>query len=310
MKRLAAPMGLVLAALSCPALAQEMDHADHEMHDPADATDQSGEEMPAMDHAMHGMHMPESTQDEALGNAPPPPVPVDHAADRYFPAERMEQARAGLIAGGRFTTYSVMIDEAEYRAVDGQDGYAWEAEAFYGGDIDRLAVATEGEGAFGEAPESAELRAVWRHALNPWFNLELGARHDFRPDPERSYAVVGIEGLAPYWFEVAGRLFVSDKGDVHLRAEAEYDERITQRLILQPKFELNAAFQDVPELGIGSGVENIELGARLRYELVHEFAPYVGIHWERKLGRTANYARAEGEDVSGIAAVIGIRAWF
>ena len=179
-----------------------------------------------------------------------------------------------------------------------------------GGDIDRLAFETEGEGTFRGKVESAEVRAAWRHALDPWWNLEIGARQDFAPGPDRTYAVVGIEGLAPYWFEIGAHAFVSNTGDVHFRLEAEHDMRLTQRLVLQPSVEINAAAQDVPELGIGRGLETIELGARLRYEIVREFAPYVGIHWERKLGKTARLSRAAGDSPSVANAVVGIRMWF
>jgi copper resistance protein B len=122
--------------------------------------------------------------------------------------------------------------------------------------------------------------------------------------------VAGIEGLAPYWFEVGGALFLSDKGDLLARVEASYDQRITQRLILQPNAELNFAAQDVPELGIGSGLSDIELGLRLRYEFVPEFAPYVGVNWERKTGDSARYAREDGEGVSAASLVAGIQFWF
>jgi len=122
--------------------------------------------------------------------------------------------------------------------------------------------------------------------------------------------VVGIEGLAPYWFELDAQAFLSNKGDAHLRIEGSYDQRITQRLILQPAAEVNLAAQDVPELGIGSGVSDIELGLRLRYEIAREFAPYVGVNWERKLGGSADYARAAGDGASATSLVMGIRFWF
>ena len=135
-------------------------------------------------------------------------------------------------------------------------------------------------------------------------------RQDFRPRPERTYATIGIEGLAPYWFEVEGQLFVSTRGDAHARLEASYDQRITQRLILQPAMEVNVAAQDVPELGIGSGLSDIELGLRLRYEFAREFAPYVGVNWERKLGDTARYAQRVGDDPAATSLVMGLRFWF
>ncbi len=298
-----------MALVAAPAAAQELDHAHHGMGDPAPQPAAA----PPADHAQHGAHAPAAPAavDEApVGNAPPPPVPTDHAADRFFPVERMAQARQALLHEGRMTTHAIKIDQLEYRAANGKDGYGWAAEGWYGGDIDKLVIGTEGEGEFGHAPESAELRAVWRHALDPFFNLELGARQDFRPDPKRTYAVLGIQGLAPYWFEVDAHLFVSNKGDVHLRAGGGYDQRITQVLILEPEIEIDAALQDVPELGIAAGLEKVELGARLRYEISQRFAPYVGVHWERKLGGTADLARAAGEKRSAVSAVFGIRTWF
>lgn len=281
---------LALALCAAPAMAQEMDHSQHQM----------GPLQPA----------PSQAEESASEESAPPPVPVDHAADGIYPPDRMAAARETMMDEMRFSTASVMVDEFELRAGRHADGYAWDAEAWYGGDIDRLALATEGEGLKGGAPEQAELRAAWRHALDPWFNLEVGVRHDIRPDPERSYAMLGIEGLAPYWFEVEGQVFLSNKGDAHARFQARYDQRLTQYLILQPKVELNAAFQDVPELRTGAGLDTVELGLRLRYQIVPEFSPYVGVTWERKLGRSADYARADGDSPSQLQAMLGIRAWF
>src|SRR3546814_3276778 len=115
---------------------------------------------------------------------------------------------------------------------------------------------------------------------------------------------------SPYWFEVDGALFLSDKGDVTARIEAEYDLRLTQKLILQPAAELNVAAQDVPELGVGSGLSTAELGLRLRYQFVPEFAPYIGVNYERDFGDTADFRRARDEKVGGWNFLIGIRSWF
>ena len=158
--------------------------------------------------------------------------------------------------------------------------------------------------------ESAEVQALYSRAIDPWFNLQVGVRQDFRPGPARTYATIGIEGIAPYWFEVEGALFLSDKGDLLGRLEGYNDQRITQKLILQPRVELNFAAQDVPANGIGSGLSDIELGLRLRYEIKREFAPYIGASWERKLGDSARFARAAGDRVQATSLVIGIRTWF
>ncbi len=280
-------LALVAALIAAPVSAQETDHSHHAIPEGA------GE-----------------TNVEQVGDTPPPPVPTDHAADRIFPAERMAEARALLLREGRFRTSALFVDKLEYRVVDGRDGYAWDGAMWTGGDIDRFVLASEGEGERDGAVDRAEVRALWRHAVDPWFNMEFGVRHDIHPNPQRTYAVAGIEGLAPYWIEVEGQLLLSDKGDLHARIDADHAMRITQRLILQPEVEADFAFQDVPELGIGAGISDIGLGARLRYQATPRFAPYAGVQWESRLGKTADFARAAGEKVSGTALVMGIHAWF
>jgi copper resistance protein B len=141
-------------------------------------------------------------------------------------------------------------------------------------------------------------------------NLELGVRHDFRIGPDRTYALAGVQGLAPYWFEVSAAAFLSGKGEFTARMEADYDLRLTQRLILQPNMQLDLAAQDVPELRLGSGLTKVEFGLRLRYEIVPELAPYVGFHYEQAIGRTADFRRADGVDVESLGMVAGVRFWF
>lgn len=311
---------LALASAAVPALAQEMDHSqmDHGSMDHSQVAipqeDQavhqdSAQEEPTADNPHAGHAMPADDDSVPKGIAPPPPR--DHAAKAFYSPAEMARARAAMLKENGGMTYSqVMLDRLEYRMGKGADGYHWEGEGWIGGDINRFAFKTEGEGVVGGPLESAEVQALYSRAIDPWFNVQAGVRHDIRPDPQRSYAVIGIEGLAPYWFEVEAQAFLSNKGDAHLRLEASYDQRITQRLILQPAAEVNIAAQDVPEIGVGSGLSDVELGLRLRYEFAREFAPYVGVNWERKLGDTARFARADGERASATSFVMGIRFWF
>lgn len=267
-----------------------------------------GEAMPG--HDMAGMA--EDTPDPPV--APPPQAALSgpaHAADTVFSQGQMDQARGQFLdEHGSIRTYRVLVDQLEARIQNGRDGYAWDAQAWYGGARNRLWIKSEGEGTFGSSPEQAEVQALWSRALDPWFNLQAGVRYDIRPDPGRGYLVLGIEGLAPYWFEVDGAIFLSNKGDLSARFEGEYDLRITQRLILQPRADLDFALQDVPELRIGSGLSSAEAGLRLRYEFVPEFAPYVGVHYGRAFGDTARFRRAAGEDVGGWSFLVGVRTWF
>jgi len=305
MKTLLSAAALLLASAALPALAQErMDHSqmDH------GAMETAQEPPSAADpHAGHG----QPATEDGIPKGTAPPVPADHAAEAFYSPAEMGRARAAMLKeSGGMTFSQLMLDRLEYRMGKGADGYHWEGEGWIGGDIDRFAFKTEGEGEVGGALERAEVQALYSRAIDPWFNLEAGVRHDIRPDPQRTYAVVGIEGLAPYWFELGVQAFLSNKGDAHLRLEGSYDQRITQRLILQPAAEVNIAAQDVPELGIGSGLSDVELGLRLRYEFAREFAPYVGVNWERKLGDSARFARAAGERAEATSFVMGVRFWF
>lgn len=288
---------------------------------PAAPQAQGGAEMPGMDmpeqpadtHAGHDMSSMEAMpgMEQQVGQEPPPPAPTDHAADRVFDPIVMAASRAQLRKehGGSLIGM-VLLNIAEYQVRKGKDGYRWDGEAWYGGDINRLTLKSEGEGALRDQLESAEIQALYSRALDPYWNLQAGVRYDFKPNPSRTYATIGIEGLAPGFFEVEGALFLSNKGELLGRLEGYYDQRITQRLILQPRVELNFAAQDVPENGIGSGLSNAELGLRLRYEIRREFAPYIGVSYDRKVGDTARFARIAGEDVGNTSFVAGIRFWF
>jgi copper resistance protein B len=247
----------------------------------------------------------------AKGAPPPPPPPTDHAADAVWGADAMQASRMMVHKEhGGMRMHQILFNLAEAQVRDGRDGYRWDAEGWWGGDVHRLVVKSEGEGRFGERIDAAEVQALYSRAIGPYFDLQAGVRQDVGRGPRRTYATIGIEGLAPYWFETEATLFLSDKGDLLGRAEAWVDQRITQRLVLQPRVELNFAAQDAAEQRIGRGLSNAELGVRLRYELRREFAPYVGLSWDRRLGRTADYARAAGEDRGGAAAVFGVRTWF
>ncbi|WP_422921403.1 copper resistance protein B [Sphingomonas donggukensis] len=311
------------APTTAPPAGQAMDHSSHGQPAPAAPAGQmdhgampgmktDGGQMQGMDHgAMPGMQMQPIGTALPAGNAPAPQPPMDHYADRQFPAGEMERSRDVMMheSGGQ-SFYQVMFNLAEYQARKGRDGYRWDGEAWFGGDINRLTLKSEGEGAFREGVESAEIQALYSRAIGPYFNLQAGVRHDFEPGRPTTYATVGFEGLAPYWFEVEGAAFLSDKGDLLGRLEGYYDQRLTQRFVLQPRVEFNLAAQDVPETRTGAGLSSAELGLRLRYDISRKFAPYVGVSYEAKTGRTARYARADGEDPTVTSLVAGIRLWF
>jgi copper resistance protein B len=269
--------------------------------------DHGADEQGALDHAQMGHAV---AADETVGDEPPPAAPTDHAADRFYSAEEMAAARRQLRSehGGTIVS-NLMVDMAELQFSDDQTTFHWEGEGWIGGDINRFVFKTRGEAGEDDV-ESAEVQALYSRAIGPYFDLQAGVRYDIEPHPNRTYAVLGFEGVAPYWFETTGVLFVSNEGEVSARLEGSYDARLTQRLILQPRAEINVSGDDVPELELGSGVTDVELGLRLRYDITRNFSPYVGVTYESKLGDTADYAAAAGEDESDTRLVLGVRARF
>lgn len=212
--------------------------------------------------------------------------------------------------------FHALVDQLEHRVQKGGSVLAWDALAWYGGDYEKLYITTEGElrdygrGGISQAFERAEVQALYSRLIGYYWDIQGGVRFDARPSPSRAYAAIGVLGLAPGYFEVNAQAFISQEGDLSARLELEYDLLITQRLVLQPRVEIDAALQDVPEIGVGTGISQLEAGLRLRYEFVREFAPYIGVNYETATGRTAKLARAEGEDVDAVAFVLGVRFWF
>lgn len=232
---------------------------------------------------------------------------VDYAYD----PQAMEKARKALRhhTGGQIN-YFLQADRLEFQTNGGSGPKLFEAQGWVGGDYQRFWFKTEGEYAEGGEFEEAEVQGLYSRAISRFFDFQAGVRQDLAPGARRTFGVVGFQGLAPYWLEIDTALFVSHEGDVSARLEAEYDLRFTQRLIFQPRAELNLAVQDVEELSISSGLSTAELGARLRYEFKREFAPYLGITWTRATGRTAQFTRHRGEDPGSFSIVAGLRLWF
>lgn len=212
-------------------------------------------------------------------------------------AAAAEEARREM--GGQVISF-IQADRLEYQTSGGSGRFLWEGQGWVGTDFNRLWIKTEGERNLEEGrTEDAEIQALYSRPISSFFDVQAGVRQDFTPGARRTFGVVGIQGLAPYWFEIDTALFISQDGDVSARFETEYDLRFTQRLILQPRAELNLAFQDVPRLGFDAGLTAFEGGARLRYEFRRQAAPYVGFSWERLAGEPGR-----------LAFVAGLRLWF
>ncbi len=306
-------VGLLLAAL--PAAAQShhdhatmhhpssdhssMDHSsmDHSRMDHPHA-DHPGAPKPEMDHTGHAAHTAPATTRQ-----PRHPVPTPSDADRAsaFPVldHRSMQHAPSLNS-------LLRVDRLEQRW-NGRhgDGQAWEAGGWIGGDINRLWLRSEGERSGGRT-QSADLEALYGRSISPWWDVLVGVRQDVRPGDPRTWAALGIQGLAPYKFETSATLYAGSGGQLMARAEVEYDVLLTNRLILQPLLEATLAARDEPGRGIGRGLNTLEGGLRLRYELSRRFAPYIGVSHERRFGDAADHA-GDARDTHWVA---GVRMWF
>ena len=210
---------------------------------------------------------------------------------------------------------SLLLDQLEYRANSGrEDILNYEFTGWVGGDYQRLWIKSEGDVGLTTGDGEAELQLLYGKLIAPFFDLQAGIRYDqtfsSQGGPGRAFGVLGVQGLAPYLFEVDAALFVSQDADISARASAEYQLRLNQRLILQPNATVNVALQRVEAFDVGSGLNDLELGLRLRYEINREFAPYVGVSWTRKFGDTADLARQSGSSVEDFSLIGGVRLLF
>ena len=222
--------------------------------------------------------------------------------------------RPGAVAAADQALYSLALLDL-FEVSPAATGVPARVEGFYrvGTDYTKFYLKGEGEGLIADGVGEAEAQALYSRLVTSYFEAQAGVRLDtefgdgaFRARPQ---LVVGLEGLAPYFFEVEPALFVSYKGDVSARLEGSYDLLLTQRLVLQPEAEVNLAVQRVADWGVGSGLNDVEVGLRLRYEVRREFAPYVGVSWLNRFGDAADFARAEGESASEALVVFGVRMW-
>lgn len=246
------------------------------------------------------------------GGAPPPDARDPHAYSGGYTLDSGPYA----LPGGRqprmgdehaFGTF--LADRLEAVRTDDDSFTVYDVLAWYGRDYDRLWFKGDGEVNGGKL-EDARTELLWGHAIAAYWDAQLGVRYDGGEGPNRGWLAFGVQGLAPYWFEVEATAYVGEEGRTALRLEAEYELLITQRLILQPRLEASAYGRRDAERERGTGLSTLEAGVRLRYEIRRELAPYVGVDRVARYGGTADLARAAGEDDEETRVVAGVRFWF
>jgi len=218
------------------------------------------------------------------------------------PSQRLRLADEHKLGG-------VLIDRLERSYGENSNSTAYDAQAWYGSTYNRLVVKAEGDVSKGKVQE-ARTELLWGHAIATFWDTQLGVRVDNGVGPDRGWLAFGVQGLAPYWFEVDATAYVGDQGRTAFKLGAEYELLLTQKLILQPRVELKVYGKSDTERRLGSGLAESQAGLRVRYEFTRQFAPYIGIERTSKYGQTAKLAREEGEKDGETRWVAGVRFWF
>ena len=283
--RVAALVGVLLLAAVPPAFAQTDSHQGHPQEKPKPSA-------------------PAKPSAEGTRELPPfiPPV-TDEDRKAAFPDVE------GHAAHDNAVHYFVLFDQLEWQAGKGIDGLSIDSRGWVGRDRDRVWFRAEGDSENGRVGE-AQAHVLYGRQFSRWWDVVAGIRQDFRPGPAQTWAAFGVQGLAPYWFEVEATGYVGASGRTHARFEVEYELLLTNRLVLQPLVEAEIFGKSDPERGVGAGLSTTDVGFRLRYEFRREVAPYVGITWKNKWGKTADFAEAAGEETGGARFVTGLRLWF
>ena len=277
--------GLLVLATGSHAWAQADPHAGHQQAKP----NQSASAKPSA---------------EGTGELPPfIPAVTDEDRKATFPDVE------GHAVHDKAVHYFVLFDQLEWQAGKGADGLSIDSRGWVGRDRDRLWLRAEGDGENGRVGE-AQTHVLYGRQFSRWWDVVAGVRQDFRPGPAQTWAAFGVQGLAPYWFEIEATGYVGASGRTHARFEVEYELLLTNRLVLQPLLEAEIAGKSDPERGVGAGLSTTNVGFRLRYEFKREVAPYVGVSWNSKWGKTADFAEAAGERPGGARFVTGLRLWF
>lgn len=310
---LAAALGAIIAA--SPALAQSPTGAAPTPSEPPAAQDTPAETGTSRDQDMANMPgmspAPAPKSDAASGAMAPmqggrPPA---SARDPYAYSGGYQRSTMPNAEGAdALRLGAIIVDQLEAVSGNQGSGGAWDLQAWYGGPFDRAWLRSEGDVRKGRL-ESASIEALWSHAYHPFWGAQLGLRHDLGDGPDRTWLALGVQGTTPYWYGMEATAYAGDGGRTAARVKASSDLRFTQKLVLRPEIEANFYGRSDPARGLGSGLSTFQTDLRLRYEFRREFAPYVGVAWNRAFGETATLRRAASGKNDEVQFVVGLRAW-
>ncbi|WP_370540154.1 copper resistance protein B, partial [Advenella sp. FME57] len=281
-----------------------MDHSKMNMS----GSDAGKEDMSAMDHSKMNMQGMDHGSMQMQGGSAPSDARDPHGYSDGYTLDSGEYSlgpQNRLRMSDEHNFASVLFDRFEYVKSGSSEGLAYEAQAWFGGTYDRAVLKAEGEIESGKLQE-AQTELLWGHAVSTFWDTQLGVRFDHGEGPKRQWLAFGVQGLSPYWFDIDATAYVGSGGRTALSLSAEYELLITQKLVLQPRAEVNFYGKKDEAREIGSGLSDGTAGLRLKYEVNRQFVPYIGVEWTGKFGQTANFARSAGESTRETKFVAGV----
>ncbi len=297
------------------AIPDKMVAEDPDMQHDMPGTDRSNEisgtehDSPSNQQDMSGM---ESGDMKMQGGSVPPDARDPHAWSGGYTLDSgpyILSSKRLLHLGDEHNFASLMVERLEQVYTNHDNAYVYDAQGWFGRDYNRLVLKVEGDIDRGRLQE-ARTELFWGHAVATFWDTQLGVRYDSGVGPDREWLAFGIQGLAPYWFNIDATAYMGIAGRTALRLSADYELLLTQKLILQPRVEMNLYGKRDEARQIGRGLSDATAGLRLRYEFTRQIAPYVGVEWVGRFGETADFARAVSEQQSEMRWVAGMRFWF
>lgn len=306
---------LLLAGWAAVGQAQQASMQDHTSMSHMDMPMPAASSVSAPAQAMPAMHdMPHDAASPSHAHAMPSmSMPSEYAQTESRSPDYSDglshSSMPGMDMADDTALSMLKFDQLEIFHGPDEHGQRWDLQGWYGTDIDKLWLRSEGERTQ-NGLENGDVELLWNHATTAFWNTQLGLRHDLGKGPGRTWAAFGVEGLAPYFLDVTATLYAGPSGRTAARLRVEYELLFTQRLILQPEFEVNLYGKHDPQSDMGAGLSDASLGLRLRYEIRRRFAPYLGVVWQHRFGATADLARAQGYSDADWQWVAGLHLWF
>ncbi|ENX34380.1 hypothetical protein F889_01658 [Acinetobacter colistiniresistens] len=172
---------------------------------------------------------------------------------------------------------------------DGQGTLKSKLKTWVGTDENKLFILADYAKAESEKSEQS-LAALYSRNIADFWDVQAGVNYRYNPDrevdKEQFEGVVGLHGMAQYFFETDAHLYVGQDQQWRFVLETERDLLLTQKLILQPYLEMEWVLRDESKYAAKTGLADAEVGIKTRYETVkNRVMPFIDVGYAYSNGR-------------------------